>query len=401
MNPTDLASQPPGPAPRLGFAFTSHVLLLQIVIMVARITTTYRAVELELSVEWLGAIAGSFSLLPLLVAIVAGTHVDKKGERSAMIAGAIIMLAGTLGLLLPASSALQLIMCNLLLGLGQLLLLLTQHSIAAGDEDAFRRDIRFGHYTALVSLGQIFAPLGISLVGGAGTLPNTTYLFIFAAALAALNLGIVLIIKIPPRPPKLGNPIPVSIRDLLRIRGLLPAILTGIAVLCAIDIMLIYLPVLGTEANIEAGVIGYLMMGRAVSSLLSRMVFRWLILVAGRRLLLTLAIASAGLGVGLLGLHIPVWAMAIAMVIAGFGIGIGTPLTLSWVTGIVPSHTRALVLSMRLTGNRLGQVGLPVIVGFVVGGTGVSVAFFAFAAILTALAATTFATFERNRQQDD
>ncbi|MFZ2174091.1 MAG: MFS transporter, partial [Rhodococcus sp. (in: high G+C Gram-positive bacteria)] len=64
--------------------------------------------------------------------------------------------------------------------------------------------------------------------------------------------------------------------------------------------------------------------------------------------------------------------MALLLVVAGFFWGAGQPLTMTWVTGLVSDDNRAAALSLRLTGNRLGQVLIPLVAGTVAGiaGTG-------------------------------
>lgn len=64
--------------------------------------------------------------------------------------------------------------------------------------------------------------------------------------------------------------------------------------------------------------------------------------------------------------------MALLMVAAGAGLGIGQPMTMSWVASLAAPGARATALSVRLTGNRMGQVALPIVAGTVavVGGAG-------------------------------
>ena len=53
---------------RLYYPFLLHVVILQAVIALARVATTYRAIELDLPVYWLGIITGSFAFLPVFLA---------------------------------------------------------------------------------------------------------------------------------------------------------------------------------------------------------------------------------------------------------------------------------------------------------------------------------------------
>jgi hypothetical protein len=52
-----------------------------------------------------------------------------------------------------------------------------------------------------------------------------------------------------------------------------------------------------------------------------------------------------------------------------FGLGMGQPLSLIWIAEAAPTNMRGAAVGVRLTGNRLGQVAIPAIVGGVVGST--------------------------------
>jgi MFS family permease len=70
------------------------------------------------------------------------------------------------------------------------------------------------------------------------------------------------------------------------------------------------------------------------------------------------------------GLPLPPWATAVVVVLLGLGLGVGQPLTMSWLAETAPAGLRGRAMSLRLTGNRLGQVVLPSAVGLVAAGAG-------------------------------
>lgn len=388
--------------PRVGAAiFLAHVLLHQVVIMAARVTTSYRVIELDLAVEWLGVIAASFAVLPVLVALSTGALLDRHGERPVMLAGAASGLLGAAGLLLLPSSILLLVVCNLLLGLSHLFCVIAQHAYTAGNGPAARRDLRFGHYTAVVSLGQVVAPLLIAVVGGADAVPDTTGLFALAVAAALFSAMAVLAMAPLPRPQFLEPGERNGVRTVLRYPGVPAAIAVGVAVMCSIDLLMIYLPVLGAEALIPAATVAVLLTVRAAVSLLSRLAFGILLRTMGRRALMTAAMAALAFGFGVLAFPLPVWAMHGAMMVTGFGIGVATPLTLSWITGIVPEQARGLALSLRLSGNRAGQFVLPLVAGLVIGGWGIGSVFGLLAVVLIGLTGVSHAAIRDDKRNEN
>jgi len=82
----------------------------------------------------------------------------------------------------------------------------------------------------------------------------------------------------------------------------------------------------------------------------------------------------------------PLWLLAIVVGAAGIGLGAGQPLTMSWLAESTPPGLRGRAMSLRLTGNRLGQVLLPSAVGVVAAGAGAAGVLAVTAAGLTAAA---------------
>jgi MFS family permease len=74
----------------------------------------------------------------------------------------------------------------------------------------------------------------------------------------------------------------------------------------------------------------------------------------------------------------------VAMIVIGFGLGLGQPVTLAWVASRAPSDVRGTAIGLRLSGNRLGQMVLPAVVGAVGGVLGLVAVFWALAVLLAA-----------------
>src|SRR5215475_15036442 len=88
----------------------------QTVTATARITTSYRAVELGLSVVWLGVITAAFAILPIVFAVKIGRFIDRGNDaRTAWLGGALLVLACAGFTLLQSLAAL--LLCTALLGI--------------------------------------------------------------------------------------------------------------------------------------------------------------------------------------------------------------------------------------------------------------------------------------------
>ncbi len=64
------------------------------------------------------------------------------------------------------------------------------------------------------------------------------------------------------------------------------------------------------------------------------------------------------------------WAAGAALLVGGFFLGLGQPMTMTMISTSVPAVDRGAALAVRLMGNRVGQVALPVISSTVAAGLG-------------------------------
>ena len=67
---------------------------------------------------------------------------------------------------------------------------------------------------------------------------------------------------------------------------------------------------------------------------------------------------------------LPLPAMFGAMVVAGWTLGVCQPMTMSWVAARATAGSRGTAMSLRLLGNRVGQVAIPLAAGVVAAVTG-------------------------------
>src|SRR4051794_3782938 len=69
-------------------------MLVQLVTAMVRVTTSYRAVELNLSIVWLGLIAATFAICPILIAVQVGRQIDRGYDvQTTWLGGAIFVIA--------------------------------------------------------------------------------------------------------------------------------------------------------------------------------------------------------------------------------------------------------------------------------------------------------------------
>jgi MFS family permease len=352
-------------------ALMAHCVVVHAVISLARVTISYRTIELDLSIVWLGAIQAGFSLMPIFAAVSLGRFIDRGNDCVAAWIGAAFMVLACAGLWLWPDSAIHLFVWSVILGVGQLCSMAAQQMIAVRCSGPRRREWVFGHFMVAIGIGQGLGPIVLSVFGGRAALPPTEVLF--AVALAGAVMAQIVALALRPAPAskvKAESGTEVSLAGLLRLRGLFAALGASVITVTAFELLVIYLPLLGTERQIDTRDIGFLLAVRSLVSILSRIFYVRLIELVGRVQLMLICLLTGAGAFALLGLPTPLPVMYAAVGAIGFGLGIAATLTFSEVVLIAPQDARATALSLRITGNRLGQVLLPFLGSFLAVATG-------------------------------
>jgi MFS family permease len=364
-----------------------HSALTQVITFVLRPMTAYRAVELDVPAAWLGALTASFAVVPLLLAVPSGQATDRFGEKRVMLAGALLLLVSAALFTTERGGAGGLVVGSIVLGTGHLLSVVAQQAAVANSAGPGRFDTAFGHYTFAASVGQAAGPALITVLGGSGALPDSRPVFLVAGALAVLLVGCTVLLRVPGGPPADARAEAGGMGTLLRLPGLLRALAVSCVVLAAVDITLVYLPALGADRGLAAGTVGLLLTLRALASMTSRLGLGRLVRLVGRRRLMIGSVALSAVSMAAVAVPLPVGWTAVLVLLLGLGLGVGQPLTMSWLAEVAPAGSRGRAMSLRLTGNRLGQVLLPSAVGLLAAGFGAAGVLWATAGALAVVGA--------------
>lgn len=372
--------------------------ILHSLTVIVRVALSYRILEIGLDSWWVGIVGGAFGALPAVLGMHLGVVIDRNGEARPLIAGAVIILAGAVGLWISGDNLAILLACSIALGLGQFICVVAQHSVIARSAAPSKRDNAFGLFTVVISLAQAVSPGLLALFDRESAVPDTQGIFLLGVGAAVLLLLSIVLTRLPdhaPAPDRRG--LWRVMQALVRIRGFNLSLLAALVIVAGIDLLVIYLPVFGAERGISASVIGYLLAVRAASSIASRLLFSRLIRLLGRGALLILSMLLAGCGIALLPLTTDIYLLTLELIATGFGLGIGAPLTLSWISETSPVGMRGVAVSVRLAANRIGQAVLPVAASAVIVGVGAGGVFWAMAAILGLSALLCCGHFARER----
>jgi len=345
------------------WALLINVAFAQASIYVMRPMITYRAIENGASGFEIGLIASIYALLPLLVAVPMGRWVGRLGEIPLLVIGslAFIVLGISLAFL---NDVLAIAAATAIAGVAHLANVAASQAMVASRSPNHLQDQNFGYFSFSTSLGHTLGPLaGGFIAGSAGVLPkSSTSAFIFAAVLAALSLMPFLVFKGLQQvrsAEERAAAASIKARDVMKRPGIKPAIWTSLAVASTNDVLVVILPLVGTEYGISPVVIGAILSIRSGAAMISRFFLGKSTAKLGSARVMNYSIFIAAVL-----LFAAVYArtpltLGAAMAAIGFLLGMGQPLTMSIVSKKTPIEERAMAISIRLFGNRFGQFLVP------------------------------------------
>ncbi len=357
-------------------------LFIQGGIYVVRPIVTYKSIELGADATWIGVIGAAWAVAPLLLAIPIGRFVDKGKDGLALFAGASTLLLVSIAM--PFINNVPLIMLAMtVMGMGHLLVMVGGQTMIANRSGSAKYERDFGLFTFYASLGHALGPLAGGWLAdtGEGQI-NTAAPFWFSAVIFALGVAasISLAKNSTPKHSEQKDAAKVTAREVLALPKFKSAIYTASASTSVVDVLLIFLPLLGTQNGMTPTQIGVLLGIRSASSMLVRGVLGQISKKFGMRFTLEAGVIVTLVSCVLLIYVTDFWIIAAILAVAGFAMGIGQPMTMAWVSRISPAHMRGLAISIRLTANRFGQVVAPAAAGLIAG-AGVSGVFWMLAGI--------------------
>jgi MFS family permease len=336
-------------------------LLVQAVVPMVRILTSYRALDEGNGPGMIGLLSAAFSLLPVLLTVTLGRMNDRGGLGKVILVGAFGTLAACLVFWLGPVSLGTLFLASTLLGIGQTAVLAGLQVATMHASTRAHRDAVLGNYMVAVSLGQAIGPM---IVGFGQDLGDVSAVPVLGAVLLVLTTA--LVARNLPRRRATGDAPVARLKDIAATRGLWWIVVFGSLCVTAQDLLLAFLPVYGVERGLTPATVGLLLTARAIAAMVARLLFGKAVRRLGQ---MRLALLSAALGGGamlVMVFPLPVLALGAVMVTTGLGLGIALTCSVSLTMEISPPRARGTALSIRMTAIRLAQFALPLGAGLVV-----------------------------------
>ncbi|WP_372698584.1 MFS transporter [Arthrobacter sp. JSM 101049] len=368
----------------------------QTALNLVRPVTTYKLIDLGADATAVGLVTAAYAILPVVSAMWLGRLTDRiPGLRVMVGIGALVLAAGAAALAL-AGTIVWVAAASAVLGMGHLIFTIAGQSAIARFSPNDQLDRGFGWFTAAYAGGQIAGPLvaGLLLGDGAGIGPGTraegtTFSMWLGAALALTVLPVLLpgiiasrggtrgrgtapgerrrrAVLSAPAPQDDGGPGRPTMGAILNRPGVRSNMLASLALLAMLDILTAFLPLVGEAHGVSPAWIGMLLAARGAGTIISRGFLPYLSRRIARRILLMGSLYGAGICLAVPALVIDTpWATLVLLFAGGIFLGLGQPLTMSLISESVPHSWRGSALAVRLMGNRLGQVVMPLAAGLI------------------------------------
>jgi MFS family permease len=340
------------------------IFLTSIVINLSRPMVSYRALELGIAPHLLGIIAACYALAPLVITVHIGRLLDRNNARWIQITGALLFVAGAVGLCVT-DSLLGLALYSGLLGIGQMIVVVSLQTAIAVESSGGALDSRYGRYSLAASSGQFVGPLIGAAIASLLHDASATPALIASAGIAVLGLIAVIAVRPPTVTPPSGErehvPWPRP-RELLG-GGAGRVLIVSFASTAVVDTITIYLPALGEQRNWSIEAVSVLLAVRGIASMASRVALGRMVAMVGRKRLLVVGTLVSAASLAVVGLVPNLAIVFVAVAVTGYALGLCGPLTMAWLASDTRDGTRGTVMSVRLATNRLGQIVVPAVAG--------------------------------------
>ncbi|MBX3665872.1 MAG: MFS transporter [Burkholderiales bacterium] len=362
------------------FAYTISV-LNSLGVVATQVVVSLYALQLGAGPLTIGLIAASFSLFPMLLAVIAGRLVDRHGARWPMTFG---IIGGGLGVLVPwaAPGLPALYVAGLLTGLSVIFINLATQNLVGLLSTPDNRARYFANYTLTMSAGQLLGPLlaGFSVdhIGYGGAL----------LALVAVSLTQIILLAVRGRalpggtrkPGKSAGGIRAMLADPL-VRRMLA---TGCLLNAGLNLYQVYMPVYGHAAGLSASAIGIILATNSAAAFIARFALPRVIRRFGDQRVLVCAFAAGAAGLALIPLFRDAVPLALVSFCFGLGMGGGQPIVLMLMFSNSKDGRSGEALGLKFTTNQFTKMVSPVLFGGIAAAVGLFAMFWINAALMAA-----------------
>jgi MFS family permease len=156
-----------------------------------------------------------------------------------------------------------------------------------------------------------------------------------------------------------------NLLQLVRIAPLRRTLLTGAIIFSGVDLLSFYLPIYGHSIGLSASTIGIILGAYAAAAFVVRMIMPALVKRAGEERILTLSLFASGITYLLFPFFQNPWILTLIAFTLGLSLGCGQPLSMMLTYSRSPDGRAGEALGLRITVNKVIQIGVPLVFGYI------------------------------------
>jgi MFS family permease len=363
----------------------TSIFLLQVAVTLARPVSTYRLLALGADGTTLGLTAACFAVPPMLLAVGFGRWTER--HHPAVLLGLGLGVAAVGAFVLVVAEAIPVLaVATTALGIGHMSGTIGGQSIMAQAQSSLARISRFGTLTTVSALGQIVGPvLGGLIIGHSDepSLESTSSALLVAAWIFVGGLpAAVLALRTRIQQSTVRTGRAERVWRLLRRRGMPAALMTSFSAKSGIDLLLVYMPLLGASVGLTSSQVGILLGISSSGALLARAATPLFVRRIPTLKLTVVATVVAASCLLIVAMSHNLTPMMVAMSVLGFALGLSQTTTMDWVVDLVDDTSRGSALGLRVATNRVGQTFILAAAGWASQAWGVEIAFALLAAVM-------------------
>jgi len=321
-------------------------------------------------------------MFQLFLGIYAGKVTDRYGFRLPILCGS---LGSSLAMVVPwiYPDLIGLYVSRALTGLSFIFFSIAIQNLAASLDGPEMRARNLATFTLGGSISGMIAPV---LVGFSIDYFGHARGYLLLGCLAILPM--LALFTFPQIVPRAQGRKPKAERsnllDLMRIAPLRRTLLAGAIVFSGTDLLSFYVPIYGASIGLSASTIGVILSAYAAAQFVVRAVMPALVSRWGEDRLLTLSLLAAAITYPLFPFFENPWVLTLIAFALGLGLGCGQPLSMMLTYNRSPDGRTGEVLGLRVTINKIVQIGVPLLFGLVGSAFGLITVFVSNAVLLAA-----------------
>jgi MFS family permease len=346
----------------------------------SRVVLALFAIELGASAFDIGLLIALSSVVQLLLGVYAGQASDRFGFRLPMLYGSV---GGTVAMLTPYvfPSLVGLYVSRALTGMTFIFFMVSLQNLAASISPPQKRAANLTTFSLGQALAGLLGPVAIGVAIDHVGYVRSYLLLGLLALLPLLALGIFRH-SVPGARKANARDADARTADLMRSAPLRRALLSGAMVFAASDLLNFYMPIYGHSIGLTATTIGIVLGAHSAAAFVVRLIMPRLLKLATEETLMNACLLASGVIYLLFPLFENAWTLIVIAFLLGLALGCGQPLSMILIYERSPESRTGEALGLRMSINKVMQIGVPLVFGYLGSALGILSVFWTNAVML-------------------